>query len=216
MVGNAPLSERENQLLDLAAAGMTDQAIATHLGISLPTVSTYWGRVRIKMGPHSRTELVATYIRDISSTAVLELRERNRELQGKLSEADEKAKTLGLLLHDAPEAIFIVDGTGIINQANVLACELFGYEDGELNGKRIGILIPPELHERHKQLREAFIENRGRMHMGDHHGLRGVKKDGTEILVAAVLSTIDTDNGVCVFGVFKRVAEPKHVTESED
>lgn len=216
MVGSAPLSERENQLLDLAAAGMTDQAIATHLGISLPTVSTYWGRVRIKMGPHSRTELVANYIREISSTAVLELRERNRDLQTKLTVADVKANSLFKLLHDAPEAIFIVDDQGVITEANALATELFGYEDGELNGQRVGILIPPELHERHSQLRKAFIETGGRMNMGDHHGLRGVRKDGTEILVAAVLSTIDTETGLQVFGVFRRVAEPQELTPDAD
>src|SRR5262245_36101632 len=45
------LSERERQLIELAAEGHTDASIANELGISEATVSTYWGRVRIKIGP---------------------------------------------------------------------------------------------------------------------------------------------------------------------
>ena len=47
-------------MLLLAAQGLTDQGIAHRLEISLATVGTYWGRIRIKIGPLSRTGLVET------------------------------------------------------------------------------------------------------------------------------------------------------------
>ena len=49
-MGTSRLSERENQMLQMAARGLTDQGIAHELGISVGTVGTYWGRVREKMG----------------------------------------------------------------------------------------------------------------------------------------------------------------------
>ena len=45
------LSPRELQLIEYATQGLTDTAIALKLGISEATVGTYWGRVRIKIGP---------------------------------------------------------------------------------------------------------------------------------------------------------------------
>ncbi|HWA82853.1 MAG TPA: PAS domain-containing protein [Fimbriimonadaceae bacterium] len=58
------LSPREHQILSYATDGLTDQAIANALGISRATVTTYWGRIRTKIGPCGRTELVARYVRE--------------------------------------------------------------------------------------------------------------------------------------------------------
>ena len=58
------LSPREQQLITMAGEGLTDTAIANRLGISEATVNTYWGRIRVKLGPHNRTELVAIALRD--------------------------------------------------------------------------------------------------------------------------------------------------------
>jgi DNA-binding NarL/FixJ family response regulator len=49
------LSTRECEVVRLAALGMCDKEIAAELGVGLPTVRTYWERVRIKTGTRSRT-----------------------------------------------------------------------------------------------------------------------------------------------------------------
>ncbi|HVT12421.1 MAG TPA: LuxR C-terminal-related transcriptional regulator [Fimbriimonadaceae bacterium] len=58
------LSQREQQILTYATKGLTDQAMANALGISRATVTTYWGRIRTKLGALGRTELVARYVRE--------------------------------------------------------------------------------------------------------------------------------------------------------
>src|SRR6185436_6727018 len=88
------LSQREKQLLDFAVRGYTDQAIANELGISLATVGTYWGRVRIKFGPFNRTELVALYLKEEAAVTLEKVREENREL---VSQISEHAKTMAML-----------------------------------------------------------------------------------------------------------------------
>ena len=57
------LSQREREVLRLAAEGCTDTSICTHLGIAPGTLGTYWTRVRNKTGLSSRTELAAAYVR---------------------------------------------------------------------------------------------------------------------------------------------------------
>ncbi len=67
------LSKREQQLIALASEGLTDTAIAHRLGISEPTVKSYWQRVRGKLGPYNRTQLVANALKEESALAVGEL-----------------------------------------------------------------------------------------------------------------------------------------------
>jgi DNA-binding CsgD family transcriptional regulator len=58
----ADISEREGQVLAMAARGLTDDSIAKELDISVATVRGYWLRVRTKLGGSSRAELVGQWI----------------------------------------------------------------------------------------------------------------------------------------------------------
>jgi PAS domain S-box-containing protein len=60
---SALLSEREREVLFLAADGLTDKEIAQHLGIGPKTVRTYWDRMRAKLGAASRTQALAMALR---------------------------------------------------------------------------------------------------------------------------------------------------------
>jgi DNA-binding CsgD family transcriptional regulator len=53
---------RQDQILLLAAEGMTDKEIAARLGLSAETVGTYWRRILAKYNAASRTEVVAKVI----------------------------------------------------------------------------------------------------------------------------------------------------------
>lgn len=56
------LSDRELQLLQLASDGLTDEAIAQQLGISVPTIRGYWLRIRTKLGGTGRAQLVGQWV----------------------------------------------------------------------------------------------------------------------------------------------------------
>ena len=57
------LSQREREVLALMAEGMSNQQIATHLGISDKTVKTHVSNVLGKLGLTNRTELAAFFAR---------------------------------------------------------------------------------------------------------------------------------------------------------
>ena len=59
------LSPRESQIVDLAIQGLTNEAIAISLEISVGTVNTYWLRIRLKVGGVGRTDTVARVIKMI-------------------------------------------------------------------------------------------------------------------------------------------------------
>jgi len=73
------LSPREEQIVDLCVQGMTNEAIAQELGLSVGTVNTYWLRIKLKVGGSGRTDTVVRIIKDRAEQS---LREANVERQG--------------------------------------------------------------------------------------------------------------------------------------
>lgn len=70
------LSPREEQIVELCVEGLTNEAIAHRLGISVGTVNTYWLRIKLKVGGQGRTD---TVIRIIKEKAERALRDANTE-----------------------------------------------------------------------------------------------------------------------------------------
>jgi DNA-binding CsgD family transcriptional regulator len=58
------LSDREKEVLSLAADGLTDKEIALRLSIATKTVRTYWDRMRQKLSATSRTQVIAKAFRE--------------------------------------------------------------------------------------------------------------------------------------------------------
>ncbi|MCW5938084.1 MAG: helix-turn-helix transcriptional regulator [Fimbriimonadaceae bacterium] len=63
----ARISRREGSILDLASNGKTDKQIASELGLSIGTIRTYWGRIRVKFSALTRAQAVGIYIRQRSA-----------------------------------------------------------------------------------------------------------------------------------------------------
>lgn len=113
MNSHPELSPRERQLIELAAKGMTDTAIAHSLGISEPTVKSYWGRVRGKFGARKRTELVAHALREGREQVVAELTSEIKRLKAALFASDSTVQHLHRLrLESDADAVFAVDEHG--------------------------------------------------------------------------------------------------------
>lgn len=78
--------------------------------------------------------------------------------------------------------------TGVIFKATPAADELFGYIEGELEGKHINDLIPERLHDVHAQHVALFVSNPHKRSMGTQGiPLRARRRDGTEIEIEAGL-----------------------------
>lgn len=60
--GIGRLSQREQEVLGLAAVGYLDKQISLELDLSLNTLRKYWRRIRGKVGDLTRSALVAAYI----------------------------------------------------------------------------------------------------------------------------------------------------------
>ncbi len=61
-------SRREREVLRLGAQGATDQDISERLAIAVPTLRTYWLRIREKLGAVNRTHAIALAVAGPLST----------------------------------------------------------------------------------------------------------------------------------------------------
>lgn len=96
-------------------------------------------------------------------------------------------ESLEALFLYATEGIIISDRTGTITRVNPAAEKLFGYNSGELNGKKIEILIPKRFTN-HTELRDSFHKNPHARQMGSGMVLNALRKNGTEFPVEISLS----------------------------
>lgn len=73
------LSPRETEIVELAAEGLTNEAIADRLGLSIGTVNTYWLRIKLKTGAYGRTDAV---VRIFNRRHEVELEEERVDWEG--------------------------------------------------------------------------------------------------------------------------------------
>lgn len=99
-----------------------------------------------------------------------------------------------LFLH-ATEGILVTNAEGQIIKINPSAEQLFGYEHGELTGKKIESLIPQRFTQRHETNRKNYAQHPHARSMGAGMELFGLKKDGSEFPVEISLSPYRNDTG---------------------
>lgn len=121
---------RQDQILRLAAEGMTDKEIAARLNLSPETVGTYWRRILSKYSAASRTEVVAKVVRLQAEASIDEISELNEclrevtdhlllELSGRHHPTEaETLRFSTLALGSAKTLLVIVDGEGFVRYAN--------------------------------------------------------------------------------------------------
>lgn len=92
------------------------------------------------------------------------------------------------LFNNVAIGIIVTNDLGEIIMINDFALSQFRYEEEELMGKKIEVLIPRRYRDRHIHHRERYGANAHSRPMGTGMDLYAVKKDGTEFPVEVSLS----------------------------
>lgn len=187
---NCHLSPREEEIIQLAAEGLTDAGIANRLGISEGTVGTYWGRIRTKLGPYPRAELVALHVRGELQQCLSEAEKERDDLRFQLRQVTIDEVFFERVFDASQEGIILVDGKGMIVRANAAAHEVLGYDPGGLRERPLIDLIPQPFRDQHLQ---RFLETVAQPRTGpihSHLATSGLTKLGAELPMVISVTAI--------------------------
>ena len=123
------------------------------------------------------------------------------------------ATHLSALFVHATEGIVLTNGEGVIVLINPAAQRTFGYNETELIGKPVEILIPTRFSN-HSQLREGFYHHPQHRVMGHGRDLYGKRKDGSEIPVEVSLSFYKREEELFVIAFIVDITHRKKIEQN--
>jgi PAS domain S-box-containing protein len=118
------------------------------------------------------------------------------------------------ILAQAPDALLLVDGAGVIRYANPAVWPLLGYAPEDLHGKAIESLVPDRFRDTHARYRSAFTAAPVAREMGARIvALSAQRVDGTEIPVEIRLAPLQSGGERYVVAALRDVTERREMTE---
>jgi PAS domain S-box-containing protein len=120
------------------------------------------------------------------------------------------------LVHLAPDATVVVDGSGRIRLVNQQTEVLFGYSADELLGQPVELLIPERLRAVHQQHRQAFVAAPRVRPMGASLPLFGRRRDGSEFPLEASLGPLNEGGELLVIASIRDVTERQRLEHERE
>jgi PAS domain S-box-containing protein len=136
---------------------------------------------------------------------------RSEKFEQSIAEMEQAQKKFKGLLESAPDAIVIVDKSGVVKLVNSQTEKLFGFKREEILERPVEILIPFRFANNHHGHRSHFFENPKTRNMGEGMELFGRKNDGSEFPVEISLSPLETDEGTLVSAAIRDITERKEI-----
>ena len=123
-------------------------------------------------------------------------------------------KAYHALFQHSSLGIIISDEEGFINKVNPFANRLFGYEENELVGQKIEILIPQSIKGKHVSYRASYNKQPSPRPMGVGMDLRAARKDGTEFPVEISLAVYEADGKKQILSFISDITVRKKAEEA--
>ena len=109
----------------------------------------------------------------------------------------------------APDAMLVVDQQGTILFVNEQTSTLFGYDEQEILGKSVDLLVPDRFRGTHSGRRRGYVDDPVLRPMGAGLDLFGRRRDGSEFPAEVSLSPIGSGAELVVLAAIRDVSERK-------
>ena len=137
------------------------------------------------------------------------MEERNRT-ETALQESEARWRAL---VETAPDAIVVIDDSGIMTACNEALVRMFGYAREEMLGRNVRMLMPSPHREAHDRYLSAYRSTGVRKVIGFWRELSGRRKDGTEFPLEVSVSETHVGGQHSFTGILRDLSERKRVEE---
>lgn len=101
------------------------------------------------------------------------------------------------------DGVLLADDDGTIVAVNRRLAQLFGYEQAELTGRSVDVLVPADLRDAHRRYRAAYTRAPRPRVMGERSRLVGLRRDGVTFPAEISLSPVPTATGHLILAVVR-------------
>ena len=119
-----------------------------------------------------------------------ELQLLGKEINRMLDAADYAESRYRLLFAASTDGVLVVNARMDILAVNEQGASMFGYSVDELTGLNVEVLIPEAVRAAHRHVATAYVAMPVGRPMGHRPTLRGIRRDGGEVLVQITLSPL--------------------------
>lgn len=134
---------------------------------------------------------------------------RNRS-QEELLENEERFRSV---IQTANDAIILADNNGNIVSWNNCAQNMFGYENTEIAGKSLSLLMPEQYGEAHRKILESRNSTKELKIIGKTIEASGRRKDGSDFPLEFSVSTWSTKHGRFYTGIIRDITQRKQAED---
>jgi PAS domain S-box-containing protein len=126
----------------------------------------------------------------------------------------ESAKLLQAIIETAIDGIITIDNRGRIESLNPSALKIFGYEEEELIGKNISILMPEPDKSRHDGYLHHYQSTGEKKIIGKGREVKGLRKDGSQFPFRLAVSEVQYQDRIIYTGFIHDLSKEKEAEES--
>jgi len=136
--------------------------------------------------------------------------EREKDYLNKLS-IKEKDEIIRGIVDAAFDAIITIDEHGIISSFNPAAQQIFGYEESEIIGNSINLIIPSPHKEMHNDYLARYITTRETHVINEPREMEAQKKDGSIFPIEICVGAKETNGKWLFTGILRDITERKQL-----
>lgn len=125
----------------------------------------------------------------------------------------EKATLLKAIIESAIDGIITIDNCGLVESLNPAALKLFGYDEAEVVGKNISVLMPEPDRSAHDGYLVRYDHTGEKRIIGKGREVRGLRKDGTTFPFRLAVSEVQYEDRKIYTGFVHDLSKEKEAEE---
>ncbi|MEY4526399.1 MAG: hypothetical protein RL768_118 [Nitrospirota bacterium] len=140
-------------------------------------------------------------------------REQNKSVEALRALAESEIRTR-TVLHDAMDAVVVMDAQGMISGWNRQAEVIFGWETAEVLGKSlVETLVPPQHRATHIQGVARYLSTGEAKVLNQRIEISALRKDGTEFPIELTITPLKLERGMFFSAFVRDISDRKRMIE---